>query len=72
MESHTINVLKKVSEHYDSIGTIIDYTQCNNGHINETYHVKVVNMNHKCDEYIFQRINDYVFKDTIKVMHNIK
>jgi hypothetical protein len=26
----------------------------------------------KCEEYIFQRINEYVFKDPIKVMRNIK
>jgi len=72
MKNKTINILKKVSEQYNSMGEIVDYTQCINGHINDTYHVKVENKNGKCEEYIFQRINDYVFKDPVKVMHNIK
>ena len=72
MEVQTMNRLKKVSENYDLMGTIVDYTQCINGHINDTYHVKVKNESGKCEEYIFQRINEYVFKDPIKVLRNIK
>jgi len=72
MEVQTMNMLKKVSEHYDLMGEIVDYTQCINGHINDTYHVKVKNKSGECEEYIFQKINDYVFKDPIKVMCNIK
>ncbi|HOJ11796.1 MAG TPA: hypothetical protein PK733_14550 [Clostridiales bacterium] len=67
-----MNMLKKVSENYDLMGTIVDYTQCINGHINDTYHIKVKSESGKCEEYIFQRINGYVFKEPIKIMSNIK
>jgi hypothetical protein len=43
MDVQTMNMLKKVSENYDLMGTIVDYTQCINGHINDTYRVKVEN-----------------------------
>jgi hypothetical protein len=72
MDVQTMNMLKKVSENYDLMGKIVDYTQCINGHINDTYRVKVKNESGKYEEYIFQRINEYVFKDPIKVMRNIK
>jgi len=72
MEAQTLNTLKRVSENYDMMGTVVDYTQCINGHINDTYQVKVKDENGKCEEYIFQRINGYVFKDPIEVMRNIK
>ena len=72
MDIQTMNILKKVSENYDLMGTIVDYTQCINGHINDTYHVKIKGESSKCEEYIFQKINEYVFKDPVKVMRNIK
>ena len=72
MEIQTMNMLKRVSENYDLTGIIVDYNQCINGHINDTYRVRFINESGKCEEYIFQRINEYVFKDPIKVMRNIK
>ncbi len=48
------------------------FTQCVNGHINDTYRVLLRIDNTTEKEYIFQRINDYVFKEPIKVMRNIK
>lgn len=66
------DVLRKVSESYDLQGTPTEITQCINGHINDTYRVKYSIDNCNNEEYIFQKINGYVFKDPIKVMSNIK
>ena len=68
----TILILKAVSEHYNIPGTMKAYTHCVNGHINDTYRV-LFQINHNTErEYIFQKINDYVFKEPVKVMHNIR
>ena len=72
MNMQTLGILKKVSEKYVLSGTMGDFIHCNNGHINDTYHVKYSNEDGIIDEYIFQRINEYVFKEPIKVMENIK
>lgn len=72
MDMQTLSLLKKVSENYNLPGTLRDYIHCDNGHINDTYHVKYSNGDGMMDEYIFQRINQYVFKEPIKVMENIK
>lgn len=61
--------LEQLIETYNLEGELIDFTQCVTGLINDTYHVKLKNT--IVDEYIFQRINDYVFKDPVKVMENI-
>lgn len=52
---------------YGIRGEIKEYRQLTNGHINETYYV-VVNDN----EYIFQKINSYVFRNPTIVMDNIR
>ena len=65
-------MLKTIDENYTLAGTLIDYAECNNGHINDTYRVRFAINNNIDEEYIFQRINSYVFKDPIKVMDNIK
>ena len=70
MSTKTLNTLEQLIENYNIQGTLKDFTQCVNGHINDTYHVKLENG--ITEEYIFQRINEYVFKDPIKVMDNIK
>jgi hypothetical protein len=43
MEVQKITMLREVSEHYNWLGTVVDFSQCINGHINDTYHVKVAN-----------------------------
>ncbi len=72
MDIKTIHTLKEVSSHYDLPGSLKAFTQCINGHINDTYRVLLREDSTKEKEYIFQRINDYVFKEPVKVMHNIK
>lgn len=72
MDIGTIQTLKEVSDHYDLPGSLRAFTQCVNGHINDTYRV-LLRIDHTTEkEYIFQRINDYVFKEPVKVMRNIK
>ncbi len=72
MNAQTLETLKTVSTHYDLPGVLLEYRHCNNGHINDTYHVKYANDDNTVDEYIFQRINGFVFKEPLKVMGNIK
>lgn len=64
--------LNDVSEYYNLPGSMVDFNQCTNGHINETYRVTYIIDKNTFDEYIFQKINDYVFKEPIKLMRNIK
>ena len=72
MDIQTANILKRVSESYNLPGTLIKFTHFINGHINDTYRVTFAIDKSTYDEYIFQKINDYVFKEPLKVMHNIK
>jgi len=59
----TFQTLKKA---YGIRGKIDGHTRITNGHINETYHVVIGD-----NQYIFQKINKYVFKDPVLVMNNI-
>lgn len=72
MNQESTDCLKKVIAYYDLPGDIISATQCLNGHINGTYHVKLLKTDGEEDNLIVQKINHYVFKDPKKVMHNIK
>jgi len=72
MDKQIARILKKVGEDYNIQGTLIDYTNCINGHINGTYRVKFAVEGGTYKEYIFQKINQYVFKEPVKVMHNIR
>jgi hypothetical protein len=72
MDINIIQTLKEVSDHYDLPGSMKAFTQCVNGHINDTYRVLLRIDQNAEKEYIFQRINEYVFKEPAKVMRNIK
>ena len=61
---------KKLMGLYGINGEVKDYSPITNGHINETYHVKIENGPY-VNSYVFQRVNTYVFKDPVKVMSNI-
>lgn len=67
-----VEILRKISKNYHLQGEIKDYTTCVNGHINDTYRVIYQTPKNTYEEYIFQRINGYVFEEPQKVMHNIK
>jgi serine/threonine protein kinase len=81
MDIDVFDMLKKVSEKYNIRGTLTEYEKYVNGHINDTYYVKFSGSGDDGQgkengagqkEYVFQRINDYVFKEPVKVMCNIK
>nr|MBQ4317815.1 hypothetical protein [Clostridia bacterium] len=63
--------LIKLTELY-GLPAMTEYTPLINGHINSTYHVTVENEDGKNNEYIFQKVNTYVFREPLKVMKNIK
>lgn len=71
MSSQIMEMLKRISEYYNLPGTLEGFRECKNGHINTTYIVRFVSGG-TAEEYIFQKINSYVFKDPEKVMSNIK
>jgi hypothetical protein len=72
MYSQMIDILRDVIDNYSLLGTLKEFTQCVNGHINDTYHVKLSIDKNTDEEYIVQKINSYVFKEPVKIMHNIK
>ncbi len=72
MDNATLSLIRQVSEHYHLPGTVREYVHCNSGHINDTYRVKCSCEDGVADDYIFQKINRYVFKDPFKVMGNIR
>ena len=51
---------------YGIRGAVSEYRQITNGHINGTYYVVIDGK-----QYIFQKVNTYVFKDPVAVMDNI-
>jgi len=62
-----------VKEKYENLmklygikGSVNKYSQITNGHINETYYVLIDGR-----QYIFQKVNTYVFKDPVAVINNI-
>ncbi len=72
MGSETLEILKRVSKHYDIPGEIVEFTQFTSGHINYTYNVRFANGDGTYHNYIFQKVNEYVFKDPVKIMRNVK
>lgn len=70
-QSETTATIRRVLAHYDLPQTLMNYKQLVNGHINDTYQIILADGN-KERQYILQRINDYVFKNPIQVMENIK
>lgn len=43
-----------------------------NGHINDTYNVVIEDEDGKHQSYVFQRVNDHVFSEPVKIMNNLK
>ncbi len=60
----------EVIKNFDFGGSLIDFRNYGNGHINDTFLVRV-NVRGKTVKYILQRINDSVFKNPEQVMDNI-
>lgn len=72
MEMSTTELLEKVSENYVISGSLSGYSKYVNGHINDTYRVDFHEESGESTSYVFQKINNYVFKEPQKVMSNIR
>jgi hypothetical protein len=72
MDMEILSSIKGVSSHYNMPGAPEGYELCSKGHINDTYRVFFSSADGTQDDYIFQKINKYVFKDPQKVMGNIR
>ncbi len=64
-------IFEKIGEAYHIQGKIISATQMKRGHINDTYCVDF-NENGKVKSYLFQRINNFVFKEPEQIMKNVE
>jgi Ser/Thr protein kinase RdoA (MazF antagonist) len=58
--------------HFQFEGDFLDAFPCGNGHINDTYEVRLQRADGLPRRYILQRINHHVFRDPPGLMHNIE
>ncbi len=72
MNNINLELLSQVIGHYPLQGTISEASPCVNGHINDTYRINLRPTSGPNHELILQRINDHVFVEPEKVMHNIQ
>ena len=63
--------LQKVGNQFCIEGTVIEAQQINGGNINRTYKVTYECENGSKKDYLFQKVNTYVFKNPVEVMENI-
>lgn len=66
-----MQALKAVGERFSLKGEFVSYNQMTNGNINSTYRV-VYREGDEARAYIFQRINQNVFKKPVEIMKNIE
>lgn len=69
-----LTVIRRVEELmklYGISGEIVVCQRNNSGHINDTHYVVVLTPRGTRREYIFQGVNTSVFKEPLKIMHNI-
>lgn len=64
--------LEKVFSNFKVEGRFISAEPYGFGHINDTYAVRVELADKKVKRYILQRINNYVFKEPVKLVENIE
>ena len=66
-----INRIKQVCSAFRIRGELQSYEEIKCGHINQTYKVNFIRDDGKKKSYIVQAINTNVFRDPVRVMHNI-
>ena len=62
---------KEIVKHFKITGDFVDCVRYGEGHINDTFKLTVSD-NGKNVNYILQRINNKLFTDVEKLMHNIE
>ncbi|HBP37396.1 MAG TPA: mucin desulfatase [Clostridiales bacterium] len=70
-DSVQLALISQIFEQYDLSGDIIGCTHLTNGHINETYHIRLADRQ-QSRSFVLQKINSYVFQEPAKVMNNIQ
>lgn len=68
----TQEMIKAISHEFAIAGEFVEGEEIDSGHINNTYLAVYETADGKRAKYILQRINDYVFKDPLKVMKNVE
>ncbi len=63
--------IAELKERYDLPGEISEIRRIETGHINDTFYVKTSDGENDM-EYVFQRVNSYVFHKPVQIMENIK
>lgn len=66
------NHIEEVANEFAIAGEFIDGSEIDSGHINATYMATFKRQDGKLNRYIFQRINEKVFKDPHAVMRNVE
>ncbi|WP_452224368.1 phosphotransferase enzyme family protein [Lacinutrix chionoecetis] len=61
-----VNILKRVANQFETEGTVQNIKTLNSGHINDTYLITTTSTK----KYVLQKLNSYVFKDTIGLINN--
>jgi hypothetical protein len=64
--------IKKVAQEFAIAGAFIEGEEVHSGHINATYMATFETSDGRRHRYIFQRINEKVFKDPLAVMRNVE
>lgn len=72
MQSTTHINIEEISNEFAIAGEYIGGEEINSGHINSTFSALFRRPSGKVSRYIFQRINDNVFKDPFAVMRNVE
>ncbi|MEZ7955767.1 MAG: phosphotransferase [Rubritalea sp.] len=68
----TQEMIKAISHEFAIAGEFVEGEEIDSGHINNTYLAVYETADGKRAKYILQRINNYVFKDPLKVMKNVE
>lgn len=66
-----IERLIKVGEQFSINGSFLNFELITKGNINTTYRVKYDDPNFGIKEYVFQKVNTYVFREPRQIMKNI-
>ena len=66
------NHIEEIANEFAIAGDFIEGEEVHSGHINATYMASFRNQDGSFSRYIFQRINENVFKDPLAVMRNVE
>lgn len=65
-------MIERLNKIYGLGPKVLECSKIINGHINDTYNVVIEDEDGKHQSYVFQRVNDHVFSEPVKIMNNLK